>query len=530
MYDEFRELVSCVEKREKERDDKELLLIESEEQYKQISDLSFDAIIVVGKDRISHYWNEASLKMFAYSKSQLIEEDVLNLIFSEKDHDYLNNKINSSETIDNEIIEMSAIRKDGEIFPIEISIAKTRISERDFFVFTIRDISKWKKSQLELINAREKAEESDRLKSSFLANMSHEIRTPMNAIIGFSELLLRPQLFEKQKDKFLNYIVDSGNNLLNLIDDIIDISKIEAGRLKIKKQECDIERTMNELYASFVTINERRETSFELNLNMPYLSQKPFILTDIFRFKQIFNNLLGNALKFTEKGYVEFGFKFDVKNEILFYVTDTGIGMPQDKLDIIFEQFGQIEDTENKNQRGTGLGLAISEKLTILLGGKMWVDSLLGKGSTFYFTLPYDLSIVPIEPDVNKGSNPDDYDWSGRTILIAEDEEMNYLFIQEILTYTGAKTIRVSNGKEAVAIFKKEKIDLVLMDIKMPEMDGFEATQQIKSINKRVPIIAQTAYAMADERQQGLEAGCDDFISKPIDIDKLLVTINRFIR
>ncbi|MBQ9212498.1 MAG: response regulator, partial [Bacteroidales bacterium] len=386
-----------------------------------------------------------------------------------------------------------------------------------------------KKREEELITAKQKAEESDKLKSAFLANMSHEIRTPMNAIIGFSDLLAKPGNFDKHKEKYLQIISSSGKSLLNLINDIIDISKIEAGQLKIKTQKVLLNPVMNEILLSQNQINDMNNKPFELRMQKAVEGDDFTIETDVFRLKQILNNLIGNAMKFTEEGYIEFGYKFNTPEELLFYVKDTGVGMPQDKLDVIFTRFGQIDRKDNKNQSGTGLGLTISKKLTELLGGKMWVESEEGIGSTFFFTLPYDPELnVADEYGASAASGSGTLE--NKTILVAEDEDMNIIYMQEVLSETKAKVLWAKNGEEAVKIAKENpQIDLILMDIKMPIMDGYTATRKIREFNQNVIIIAQTAYALTGEKEKTIAAGCNYYITKPIEIKILMNTLSGFL-
>jgi len=251
------------------------------------------------------------------------------------------------------------------------------------------------------------------------------------------------------------------------------------------------------------------------------------IRTDPFRFRQIFANLLGNAYKFTEEGFIEFGYSIKENNILQFYVRDTGIGIPQDKLKIIFERFGQVDDSYTKNTRGAGLGLSITQRLVELLGGEISVDSKVGMGSIFYFTLPYEKIFVPVKEIPSQIPEPK-IDWSEKTILIAEDEEDNFMLLEELLSDTKAHILHATTGKEAVEIVKKTQIHLVLMDINMPEMDGYEATRLIKKMNKNIPVVAQTAYAMSGEREKSSQAGCDNYITKPININELLSTISKF--
>ncbi|MEE4198633.1 MAG: response regulator [Bacteroidales bacterium] len=383
-----------------------------------------------------------------------------------------------------------------------------------------------------LLKAKMKAEESDQLKSAFLANMSHEIRTPMNAILGFTELLTMPDtaISPAEKQNYIKLIHHSGNNLLQLIDDIIDISKIEAGQLKIIPKECDVNQTLMDIYESYQEIKKQKgKEHIDLSVNLAEKNQQVITQTDPLRLIQIISNLIDNALKFTEEGFITFGYEIQKPDLLLFYVKDTGIGMDEKKKEFIFERFRKIEDSKTKLYRGAGLGLAICKSLVELLGGKIWVESYRGSGSGFYFTIPYH---KVKNPRNKKGTSLKDtnYQWKDKKILIAEDEPNNYFYIEEVLKRTHTKIIRANNGKEAIRIFKENpQIDLIIMDIKMPEMDGYEATTQIKKINKHIPIIAQSAYAMPGDIEKGYLMGINEYITKPVNPKKLLTILNKYL-
>ncbi|MGC9374044.1 MAG: ATP-binding protein [Bacteroidales bacterium] len=388
------------------------------------------------------------------------------------------------------------------------------------------------KAERNLLEAKMKAEESDKLKSAFLANMSHEIRTPMNAILGFTELLTMPDspITSEEKQNYIKLIHNSGNNLLQLIDDIIDISKIEAGQLKIIPKDCDVNQTLMDIYESSLEIKKQKgKENIDLSVHLAEKKQNIIILTDPLRLTQIISNLIDNALKFTNEGFIKFGYEIQKSDTLLFYVKDSGIGMDQKKKELIFERFRKIEDDKTKLYRGAGLGLAICKSLTELLGGKIWVESFRGSGSNFYFTIPFK-KIEKIQKKKENSTHNKTYKWVNKTILIAEDEPNNYFYIEEVLKRTKAKLIRATNGKEAVRLFKKhQNIDLIIMDIKMPEMDGFEATKQIKALNKNIPIISQSAYAMPVEIEKGYLLGINEYITKPVNPKKLLSVLNKYL-
>jgi PAS domain S-box-containing protein len=393
------------------------------------------------------------------------------------------------------------------------------------------DITERYKHEIDLRKAKEKAEESDKLKSSFLANMSHEIRTPMNAIIGFSDLLVDPDIEYDEREELVTHINNNCNTLLVLIDDIIDLAKIEANELSIFRKDTNIKTILSELFDTFKeTRKSLSKEQVDIKIDEQLLEKNFFIKTDPFRFKQIMTNLINNAFKYTENGYIKFGYEIiDKDNTVKFYVKDTGIGIPKEKFKDIFKRFNKIESDKSKLYRGTGLGLTITHNLIERLGGTIWVDSEVNVGSTFYFTLPFeqDGNTIHIEPKEVK-LNDKSY-WEGKTILIAEDEESNFKFLEMLLKGTGLKLLRAKNGYQAIDLCKENKnIDLVLMDIKMPELNGLDATKEIKKLRTNLPVIAQTAHAMHNDEKISLEAGCDDYIAKPILKEKLFMLINKW--
>jgi CheY-like chemotaxis protein len=361
--------------------------------------------------------------------------------------------------------------------------------------------------------------------------MSHEIRTPMNAIIGFSELISERSINENQRKEMVSHLNSNCNSLLHLIDDIIDIARIEAGQLRIFKQDCFVNQMIIELYDLFSETELRINTDVELFVEMENTDENLSIFSDPYRLKQILTNLIGNAIKFTDNGYIKFGYQIEPQGYeyyIKFFVEDTGIGLNKKEQKEIFEQFRKIDSGDkSKLYRGAGLGLAISRNLVNELGGKIWIESETGVGSTFRFTLPYiktDTKYEQNEP-INK-----DYNWKNKTILIAEDEQSNIKMIRLVLQKTNVNIIHVQNGRDVINKYENNiDIDLVLMDIKMPKVNGLDATREIRKFNSQIPIIAFTAYAMPADQQKAKEAGCTDFIVKPIKKDKLLAKLDHYL-
>ncbi len=382
----------------------------------------------------------------------------------------------------------------------------------------------------ELLKAKEQAEESDRLKSAFLANMSHEIRTPMNGILGFSELLKKPNLTGNKQQEYIRIIERSGIRMLNIINDIIDISKIEAGLMKLDMKESNINEQIEYIYTFFKPEAERKKIKLHCKNTLP--SAEAIIRTDREKVYAILTNLVKNAIKYSEKGSIDFGYNLKTEinpPELEFYVKDTGIGISKNKHKTIFERFIQADVADKMARQGAGLGLSISKGYVKLLGGKIWVESELGMGSTFYFTLPY--HILSVTETINKEPVPSEKKDNIRKlkILIAEDDEVSEILIESYIKKFSKEILKVRTGVEAIEVCRDNpNIDLILMDIQMPEMGGYEATQQIREFNKTVIIIAQTGYGLSGDRKISLESGCNDYISKPINKKELWALIQKY--
>lgn len=363
-----------------------------------------------------------------------------------------------------------------------------------------------KKMEMELTTARDRAEESNRLKSAFLANMSHEIRTPLNAIVGFSGILASTDE-EEEKQEYVSIIENNNTLLLQLISDILDLSKIEAGTLEFQYSNIDLNKMLNELTSSL----QLKIKSEKVQLTCHLAEKNCFIHTEKNRLSQLLINLISNAIKFTTEGYIRFGYELRGK-EIYFYVSDTGCGIPKDKQKSIFGRFVKL----NSFEQGTGLGLSICQTLVEHMGGTIGVDSEEGKGSTFWFTLPYKAAIAVEESIKKEEIQPISIEKNKFTILIAEDNESNYKLFASILKGE-YQLIHAWDGQEAVEMFKQYNPQIILMDINMPVMDGYEATKEIRKYSAKVPIIAITAFAYASDEQRVMESGFDGYMPKPIN-------------
>jgi PAS domain S-box-containing protein len=395
-----------------------------------------------------------------------------------------------------------------------------------------QDITERKRIEAELIKAtelmklaKEKAEASDRLKTTFLNNISHEVRTPLNGILGFAEIMSQTGLSEEEKNLSRSMLLESSDRLLTTITNYMDISLITSGSIIVNRKDFVPGQIMKELFGKYNTICSGR--NIELLLKSPEHSDNLSINSDPEILNKIISQLLSNAIKYTEKGSIQYGFTIR-ENELEFFVKDTGIGIGKESIKSIFEHFIKEDRGPLKITEGSGLGLSISKGLVVHLGGKIWVESEKGKGSCFYFTIPVEKKIaehILIPTAVRQTKN-----MKTNSILVAEDDEINFFYLKALLKQnTSAEIIHASNGKVALEKYlQNPDISLILMDIKMPVMDGLEATRQIKAINRSVPIIAITAYAMPGDENRITEAGCDYYLVKPINKKLLLDKIAEY--
>jgi len=514
----------------------ELQLRESEARYRALVENAPEAIIVLDVDQLKYVdFNEKACRLFKMTRDELLLKSPMELSptmqpdgsFSDEN---IINKINNAARGEKISFEWTHINSIKEEISCEIYLTLLPFSKGTFIRGSIIDISERKKVEQELLKAKEKAEESDRLKSSFLANVSHEIRTPMNGILGFAEFLKNPNLSTESRDNYIEIINSCSKQLLGIITDIIEISKIETNQVKITKSKTNINAILQNVYSNLkITINKQKDVILKLN---ELLSDEDTIInTDETKLQQVITNLVDNALKFTDKGSVVFGCKVVDKNYLEFYVRDSGIGIELESQKVVFERFRRVELPQTDARGGTGLGLAICKSYVEILGGKINLESKLGIGTTVTFSIPLEHVEIPNQiPIIKNVENTIPHDFANKLILVAEDDDVNYLYLQEILSQTAANFIRAKNGKQAVELMSTvPNINIVLMDIKMPLMTGLEATIEIRKINKNVPIIAQTAYAFEEEKQHALRLGCNDYISKPIKRTMLIALIEKYI-
>ena len=516
-----------------ERKHAQQAIVQSERRLKQMIYKSPLPVVITDANRDIEYFNDKFIEQFGYTLNDIrTSDDWYQSCYPNKEYRDLVKKTWSDaaekaklENTDIEKQEFHITTKSGDVRHCEFFMVPLDTSS----MIIINDITTIINTQQELVKSKEKAEESDRLKSAFLANMSHEIRTPMNGIIGFADMLRKPGKSDEQNNAYIDIIYKSSNQLLKIINDILDISKLDAGQTIVKETQCSLNVILDELHMQFSKDNiADDEIEFRVLKSLP--NEKTMVITEERKLRQVLSNLLSNAFKFTSAGSIEFGYKLIEDDFLEFYVKDTGIGIQKEKQDIIFERFRQVEESFTRKYGGTGLGLAISKGFVELMGGKIRMATVEDKGTTFFFTIPYKPVGGENLPEKKKQQKKG-YKWDDKLILVVEDDETNYKYIEAALKPTKVKILHTISGNKAIELsLRNPTINLVLMDLRLPDINGLEATQSIKKMRYNLPIIAQTANAFREDRNKSMEAGCDDFIAKPFDEKKLLDTINKYFK
>ncbi|MCX6221187.1 MAG: PAS domain S-box protein [Bacteroidia bacterium] len=515
---------------------------------------SGEAIFLTDREGIFTFVNPAFTSLYGFSSDEIVGKKTPRIIKSGVSdklvYEYFWQTLVNGNEVKGELINK---RKDGTLLTIDGSATPIIDEEKNIigFLGIQRDITQRKKAEQELLIAKEKAEESNRLKTAFLNNISHEIRTPFNGILGFLSIIQDFDLTGTERDEYISIINKSASRLINTINDIVEMSQIQTGQMKLTVSETNIKMLTNDLFNKFKTDADSRGLELTINNYLP--NDVKSISTDSTKLNTILSILIGNAIKFTEAGSVELGIKFRDKAhlgyipgdsigepvELEFSVKDTGIGIPLDRQEAIFERFLQADFSNTRQFEGAGLGLSIAKAYVEMLGCKIWVESNPEcksgeKGSTFYFTIPYNVKPdeqSSIENVISSDStmNPISPKVSGLKILIVEDDEMSELFLRKVIKSFCKEILHARTGEEAVnASRKNPDIDLILMDIKMPNSNGYEVTRQIRQFNKKVVIIAQTAFGLVDDRQKAIESGCNDYISKPVKKDELVELVEKY--
>jgi PAS domain S-box-containing protein len=496
------------------------------EQFYKLFTISSDIMVIADPNGAFKKVNPTTMEVLGYSENELIGKPFVDIVHIEDKQTTLDEMARQIITGSSLNFENRFICKDGNF--LWLSWRANYNKEEGITYAVARDVTEEKRMLKELIKAKEKAEESDHLKSAFLTNMSHEIRTPMNGILGFAELLQEPNLSSDDQKRFIEIIGKSGERMLRTINNIVDISKIEAGLMSVYISKSNINKQIEFLYKFFTPMAKSK--GLQLSYNLGLSSNEANIKTDDEKISSILTDLVNNAIVYTDEGSIEFGYKKNGEY-LKFFVKDTGIGIPKDRLDAIFGHFIKADIEDKRAFQGSGLGLSISKSYVKMLGGRIWVESEKGLGSTFYFTIPYNaVSEEKIETISADSTENKEVQLKNLKILIVEDDEISYSLLSRMLPKISKEVLHATTGVEAVeACRNNPDLDLVLMDIRMPIMDGNEATRQIREFNKDVIIIAQTAYAFVGDSEKALEAGCNDYISKPINKTQLFGLIKKHV-
>ncbi len=489
-----------------------------------------DAIIIHDSSGCILSLNEQAKKLYNIGDNEIKQYTIHDITSPNQESGDLSARWNNVLNNTPQIFEWLGLQiNTNKELPVQVSINHTIWDGKPAIVAVVRDFTERKIFEQELIFAKEKAEEANKLKAEFLHNLSHEVRTPMNGIIGFAEMLEDPDLSKEMRINYSKIVQNSSFQLLKIIDDILEISLLETKQIKVTKEEFCINDLLMALFSQYSLKAQERDIPIYIQKGLSQHQSK--LMSDKSKLFKVLSNLLENAIKYTDEGFIEIGYR--IENEtIVLYVKDTGIGISPKNIDKIFERFSQEEKEMSRKYGGLGLGLSIAKENAKLLGGDINIVSEKGKGSVFYVSIPYEPSGNRNQYVSNSVLNENKETQSSRyKILIAEDEEVNYLYIEALLAGNPSfSLIHAKNGKEAVDICMNDNsIDLVLMDIKMPVMNGHEATERIKSKYPDLPVIAQTAYSTEVDKELATKHGCDDFLSKPIKKEVLLKLIDSYL-
>ncbi len=515
-----------------ELQNKELEIINTElEKLSIVASETDNSIAIYDENGRLEWGNSGFEKLYDSNTNELIKDyrDRIELIIPNIDiSKFVNKCLESQQPV---VFETPVLSKSGNIRWIQTTLSPFIRSGKIFKIIAIdADITSLKIYEKELETAKEKAVESDRLKTAFLSNMSHEIRTPLNGIMGFSQLLNRSELSNEEMESYLEIIKTCGDQLLHIIDDILEISLIESNQLKVFPVEFELKSFIREITGFFETYKTTiGKADIKLISDLEIREDHFNIISDPFRLKQVLTNLFKNAFKFTKEGQIKIGI-YPESNYLYFYVQDTGISIDPEKKDIIFERFRQGEETLSRKYGGSGLGLSISKGIIEKLGGKIWLDTSYKNGFRIYFTIPLVKSATnSLLQEHKPGSNHIDEKIRNKKVLIVEDHDISYKFLQEILSPYKPEISWAVSGKAAVDLVRNNHYDMVLMDVNLPEMDGITATREIRKIRPELPILMQTAHAMESELSRIRTSGCDDVISKPINVKEFIEKLVKYL-
>ena len=506
----------------------------SEMFYRMLVQSADDGISFYDRDWNLKYANKAFYSIIGLVKEQYDKINITDLIHPD-DAEYEKNRTEALLTKGVFDTELRLKHKDGHYINLSArSVTVKNESNEIIGALTVsRDITSLKKVHEELVKAKVEAEASNKLKSSFLANISHEIRTPLNSVVGFANLLLANDLTNETKEEYIEHINHNSEKLLQIIGDIIDLSRLESSQIEITYEEASVNSIVNEIVEDARKIIKRNEKSIIINVINLLEENSDLIFTDRIWLKRVLSHLMDNAVKFTLEGSVRLSYARENDN-LVFRIKDTGIGINKENLDHIFEEFRQEIDGHHRPFEGLGVGLTLAKEVIERMGGRIFVQSEKGVGSEFSFSIPYRPAggstrlrskITNSEPVSIQA------EWSGKICLLVDDNKDVLLYLNRVLSDTGIKTLTARSGIEALEIIRNTPvIDVVLLDMQMPEMNGIEATKEIRKIRKDIPIIAQTAFIFEDDKDIILEAGCDACLIKPIRKDHLLTVMSSFLK
>ena len=525
---EAEQLNIALDQKIRENEQTQKLLRKNEIMLSGVIASSLDAIVLIGEAGHIIHWNKAAAEIFGYEedevKGRTLMETIIPMSYQYATWNGFKGFVGqANEPFVDQRIELTAIRKNKEEFPIELTITGIRDDNEFYYSAFIRDISSRRQREEELVQMKEKAEAAAKAKSQFLSVMSHELRTPLNAVIGITHLMLQGNPREDQQED-LRTLQFSGESLLHIINDILDFTKLDSGKIELSAIDFNLRELTQSLYQSFSYKAKEKNIIFDVE----YGEKMPFMVKgDNFRLSQVLNNLISNAIKFTREGSVRLKVSL-VEEKGASYVTkfsviDTGIGIPEEKHDKIFEQFTQADSNTTRLYGGTGLGLSISSRLVELMGSNIVIESELGKGSNFNFTVVLQQGAATIEPEAS-GLKPmvkSNDQFRNKLILLAEDNTFNANIARRFITGWGANIDVVADGWQAIEFVSRKRYDLILMDVQMPQLDGFACTKKIRKHFKDVPIIAVTASPKGEILQEIMDCGMNDFVSKPFKPNEL---------
>lgn len=494
-----------------------------------ITDSAHDAIIMMDAEGNISFWNPAAEKVLGYLPEEVLGKNLHALLVPEH---YLKRfatafplfrETGQGQAVGN-TLELTSRRKDGKEIIISLSLSAVSVDNQWHAVGILRDITLQKQNEKELQEALKRAEKVNKLKSAFIYNISHEVRTPLNGILGFSQLITDPDISEEERHKFFTLLKGSSDRLINTITNYIDISMLASRNMEITRKSVDPVNLLNLLYQKVQPVC--REMNLGFFLDLPDSSDQILLNTDAELLRKALGHLLDNAVKFTHQGEIRMGFVLH-DNGMEFFIRDTGVGISEDARERVFQTFAQEELSLTRGYEGSGLGLSIADGIVRLLGGSIRLVSEKGQGSHFSFCLP----VQPADPSIITEPERVVIKPSGikPVILVAEDDESNMLFMRSVLSRIAVDLLTASTGLEAVEHCKTNPaINIMLMDLKMPEMDGYEATKTIKAFRPELPVIAVTAFAMSGDRKRAFDAGCDDYLAKPVTIESLYEKLKKF--